>query len=270
MTDPKTEKRLHRFLRLLAKTPAKLRDTGTPATKLLEFPGERSIRCSAADLDAMRRSGRVLLRGDGDGTELSITEAGRAALDRFTSGDFAGQHRHLRTTDIEIDGRRETVSLNDAESPLSKLARVRGSDRKPWLSRAELAAGERLRCDFEKALLQPRVTASWDLSRVAKSAGAGGNGSADLADHVLAARDRINAAIDAVGPDLGGALVDICCFLKGLEQVEREKAWPRRSAKLMLKTALSMLDRHYHPQSAEGRPARRILHWGAGDFRPVL
>ena len=164
----------------------------------------------------------------------------------------------------------EVVTVNDAESPLAALARLQRADGKPWLDRIELAAGERLRTDFEKALLQPRVTASWDFSHVARSGPSGRNGSSDLADIAIAARDRVNAAVEAVGPDLGGALVDVCCFLKGLEQVERERAWPRRSAKLMLKTALGLLDRHYHPQPAAPRRSRRILHWGSGDFRPAL
>lgn len=269
MDDLKTEERRLRFLRLLAKRPAVLRETGDPATKLLEFAGERSVRIAADDVDQMCRSGRVSERDRDGETELAITEAGRAAMRRRDAGGFAGQHRRLRAGQAELGGTVETVTVNDAESPLSGLARLRRPDGRPWLERAELAAGEKLRADFEQALLQPRVTASWDLSHRAKSGG-GGNAAADLADRALAARDRVNAAIEAVGPDLGGALVDVCCYLKGLEQVERERLWPRRSAKLMLKTALAMLDRHYHPQPPKSRSRRRILHWATGDYRPAL
>ena len=43
-------------------------------------------------------------------------------------------------------------------------------------------------------------------------------------------------------------------YLKGLTEVERERQWPARSAKLMLRTALAALDRHY------AMPNRRANH----------
>lgn len=270
MADPKSERRRCRYLALLKNGPAILRETGVTGVMLLEFPGSRSVRCAAADMEAMVRIGHVVMRNREECAELAITDLGLAALRRRETGGFAGQHRDLRAARVKVGPVEETVTVNAAESPLAALARLHRADGKPWLDGTELAAGERLRADFETALLQPRVTASWDMSHVAAAGSSGRNGSADLTDRAIAARDRVSAAVEAVGPDLGGAVVDICCFLKGLEQVERERAWPRRSAKLMLKTALGLLDRHYHPQPATPRRSGRILHWGAGDYRPSL
>lgn len=269
MSDRKAARRAQRYLRLLAGGPALLRATGDPETKLLEFPGRRSVRCRRADLDAMARAGAILVGPADDGEQVSITAEGRAAA-RRGDGDPADQHRIVEHARIRIGDRDEIVAVNRAESPLSALARLRAADGTPWLDHAELAAGERLRRDFEQAMLQPRVTASWDASRVARGGKGTGNAMADLADRALSARKRVGEAVEAVGPDLGNALVDICCFLKGLEQVERERGWPRRSAKLMLKTALAMLDRHYHPQVAGGRRRAGILHWGGADYRPRI
>ena len=88
----------------------------------------------------------------------------------------------------------------------------------------------------------------------------------------LAARLRFDRAMRAVGPELAGVLVDVCCFLKGLETVEREHQWPARSAKLVLRLALESLARHYGlSEAATGlERARGIRQWGADGYRPRI
>jgi hypothetical protein len=117
----------------------------------------------------------------------------------------------------------------------------------------------------------PRITANWDAA-VASGKRAGDGGIADLTDAVLAARQRVEKAIDAVGPELGGLLVDFCCFLKGIEEIERARRWPVRSAKLVLKLALSSLARHYGLSASAAAPEgrARLLHWGTDDYRPNI
>lgn len=151
--------------------------------------------------------------------------------------------------------------LNLAESPLTWLARRCGKDGRPLVDPAQLAAGERLRADFTRAQLTPRVTSSWSPTAASHGAASGPEAFTDM---VLAAKTRLRKALEAVGPELSGVLLDVCCFLKGLETVEGDRRWPPRTAKVVLGLALDRLAAHYGlANSARGRGRSPIRAWTA-------
>jgi hypothetical protein len=205
-------------------------------------------------------------------SKIFLTSEGKARLLRALHPDeaFSAQHRTTIVKTIFENSGPQQVLSNVNESPLARLYLRPVKQGKPWLNEHEFQAGERLRSDFEKAQLQPRVSSNW-VSNVA-SKGRSGNVSADLSDFAIDARKRVEAVITALGPDLANVALDICCFLKGLETIERDHGWPPRSAKLMLRTALRELVRHYglavNPQLRD--KTMRITHWGSDGFRPSL
>ncbi len=202
---------------------------------------------------------------------LALTDAGRAHLRRADGGEAGFRRQHGAPALARLDEGAPAVLVDAAESPLAWLARRRDKDGRAYLSPARFAAGERLRADFTLARMMPTVTSNWSDGRIA--AGSGGNGGvADLTDRAIAARARVRRALEAVGTDLADVLLDVCCFLKGLETVESDRRWPARSAKVVLDIALGRLADHYGlADEARGRGGPgRLRAWGSGDHRPVI
>ena len=174
----------------------------------------------------------------------ALTSEGRAALKRWLSDpDSAFQDQH-RTLVSGSDPDQGVMTVNAAESPLTALARIKAKDGSLFLDPAHVEAGERLRVDFTRGQMQPSLGQRWEPVRLGRQSGAPG-GAAEMSEAALSARLRVERALADVGPELAGVLLDVCCFLKGLAEVERERQWPARSAKLMLRTALAALARHY-------------------------
>jgi hypothetical protein len=172
---------------------------------------------------------------------------------------FRGQHLALAQRQITTEFGHVNVTVDEAESPLAWLARRRGRDGHPMIAPHQLLAGERLRADFTRAHLMPRTTSNWE-SPISSDRRGGGAGA--FTDTMITARQRVNQALDAAGPEFSGLLVDICCFLKGLEDIERARAWPTRSAKIVLQLALDRLARHYgYAEKITGRGDAPVRIW---------
>jgi hypothetical protein len=255
-----------RIARFLSRGHARAIDSAEDGKLLLDGDDRGTISAPRTALEAMARAGLVERRSAG----LSLSAAGRASLKRALAAvdPFQEQHREMDRVKMP-DGGAVVVAANLAESPLAQLARRKAKDGKPFLTENEWRAGERLRSDYTRGQIMPRMGANW-VASVASGRRDGGNGVADLTNAALASRQRVDRSIEAVGPELAGVLIDVCCFLKGLEQVEMERGWPVRSAKIVLKTALGVLHRHYNPQARRSSNAARMLHWGAADYRPKI
>lgn len=150
------------------------------------------------------------------------------------------------------DGKRRRMRVNVAESPLGLLARRMGPDGRPFLSRDQVVAGERIREDYELAQMGPRVTQNWDGFMTAGIDG--GRHGASLGGGSVAARDRVAAALRELGPGMGDVVLRVCCFLEGIEMTERRLGWSARSGKVVLKLALMRLERHYTETYGKGSP----------------
>lgn len=199
-----------------------------------------------------------------------VTAVGRSALKRLMAAeenraqgfaeaqtDFAGQHRDFAARDVIEDGLLRHMRTNLAESPLCGLARRRGKDGLPFLGRDLVAAGERLREDFELSHMGPRVAQNWErfLTGAGKARVDGGRDDA-VSGGAVAARNRVMAALVDLGPGLGDVVLRCCCFLEGMESLEKRMGWSARSGKIVLRIALEQLKQHY--SETQGRYGPKI------------
>ena len=252
------------ILRLLLAGPATLQQAPGP-NEIEATNTSGSVLTKTCVLDDLASSGAIKRLG----TRIRLTDAGVMGARRAGEGVSAFQRQHRDTESIVLnDGDGPIIAeINLAESPLAQLTRRKGRDGRPFLTSAEFDAGERLRADYTLACMMPRLGANWEMTVSSPRRGEAGR-SADLTNAALAARQRVDRAVRTVGPELSGILVDVCCFLKGLETVERERSWPLRSGKMMLKAALGILARHYNP-GTDGGTKSRSRHWAAEDYRPA-
>lgn len=134
--------------------------------------------------------------------------------------------------------RARSVTVNLSESPLGWLhARGHLSDR-------QFDAGEKLRADWERAHLAPRITMRWDPTPVA-----GGKRRVPAlfneTEAQIAAKQRFVDALDHLGSDLSDIAWRIICGGEGTPVAEKNLGWPARSGKLVLKIALDRLADFY-------------------------
>jgi uncharacterized protein DUF6456 len=185
-----------------------------------------------------------------------------------------GDTQDLRPAHMLVDpgAAPATPAINRTENPLAWLRSRKDGRGRPLICDEQFMAGEKLRADYERARMERRITSSWELPI---DSGAGrsvsDNRIAVLTENALAARQNVNQALQAVGPELAGILVEVCCLAAGIEQAERLLNLPQRSGKAVLALALTSLARHYGIlKERDGGRQPVALHWGTEDYRPAM
>ena len=133
---------------------------------------------------------------------------------------------------------KRSVTINAAESPLGWLL-AHGH-----VSKRQYDAGERLRNDWERAQLPPRVTMAWDSAPVSRGRG-GSTLGPDLTGAQLDAKRRFEEAVASAGPGLADILWRIVCAGEGMRHAESALGWPARAGKLVLTFALDRVAAYY-------------------------
>lgn len=261
-------KEARRILRRLCETDAVLAVAKDMEKAVVLRPGADGEQTRTAVVDrkvaqAFALKDWIACLKQGRIARYEITAAGKAALRRLLDEDrkrrqgaqqgfaeapsaFSGQH--MRWGTAEVGGApgqpRRKMRVNLAESPLAGLARRKDADDVPFLTPDLVQAGERLREDFERAQMGPRVGQNWDRFLTGGDRGGFMNDSG-IGEGPREARKRVSDALDDLGPGLGDVVMRVCCFLEGMEQAEKRLGWSARSGKVVLKIGLQRLLRHY-------------------------
>lgn len=131
-----------------------------------------------------------------------------------------------------------SVTVNVTESPLGWLF-SRG-----LVTQRQFDAGERLRSDWERAQLPPRVTMAWDSAPVARGR-CGSSPQPDLNGAQIDAKRRFHDAVASAGPGLADILWRIVCAGEGMREAESALGWPARAGRLVLTLALDRVADYY-------------------------
>ncbi len=255
-----TERRqVRRFLQILLRTG---RGSLNPDGTMVVGGGEgREARLPPPVARKLVSQGLIIQRG----SHVAPATVARAWLKRDMAGvdGFAAQHRSLVSSP-------EGQEVNLDCDVLLRLGRAEKNG-KPFLEPHHLTAGARIASWAEKAQLRARVTMSYAADRTAGRSGAGGKSQPDLGDMAIDARRQLGELHQILPRECAEVVLDVCVYEKGLQDIEAERGWPRRSAKLVLRIGLDLLAGHFALSPvAIGEQSRHPHKWQAAGMRPMV
>lgn len=252
-------RQIQRFLRaLLRQGRGEVQADGAVAVATNDTGG--MIRLPAALARKLQSQGLVIC----DGQTIVPQAAARAWLKREMAGGdgFSAQHRTLVASP---DG----VQVNVGSDVLLRLGRP-DRNGEPFLEPHQLAAGERVAKWADRAHLRARVTMSYAADRTAGRSGTRGS-TADLGDMAMDARKQLAEMHRTLPRECAEVVLDVCVYEKGLQEIEAERGWPRRSAKLVLRIGLDLLAGYFGlAPVATGEHSRRPHRWHEAGARPTV
>lgn len=206
------------------------------------------------------------------GRTCKLSEAGFALLRREISGDYRFQHRGVR--------RRPGIAHTEGEGPALMIAgsawrfgvengmvdpqnatgsatasalKASGphSPLSGSLAPALGAASDRLARDEAMGSMGPRVTMDWSGIPASRQRLGPGQNPAERSMLAVDARRRVEAAFEAIGPELSPIIRAFAIEGLGLASLERRFAWPPRTARIVLVLGLERLAAHYAASDGE-------------------
>jgi hypothetical protein len=144
------------------------------------------------------------------------------------------------------------ISANDTITRLAKVPCKAVKGEGAFLAPHHVETANRISALVQKAQIRAHITQNLDALAMPKQSG---NGSAaEIGDFAMDCRNQLTALLDILPNDCARVLLDVCGFDKGLQQIEFEMQWPRRSAKLVLRMALDHAANHWRIDAvAQGR-----------------
>lgn len=147
------------------------------------------------------------------------------------------------------------------------MLRTEGLPRLGFLEPHHIETARRVARLFERAHLAQRVTMHYSpMPTAARNTGTPNQ----ITDMAAEARRAMADIFRTLPADCAAVVIDVCCYEKGLQAIETERGWPRRSAKLVLRIGLDHLaERFGLAPVATGPRAEESRGWMDDGARPT-